>query len=44
MKALSKSIVEGQTCELIGHLVSSEQQMGRSLMIDLNAPKGKGFR
>jgi hypothetical protein len=44
MKALSKDIVEGKQCEITGHLVSNEHLMGRSLMIDLNAPKGKGFR
>lgn len=44
MKALSKDIIDGELCELTGHLVSNEHLMGRSLMIDLNAPKGKGYR
>lgn len=44
MKVLSKDIVDGKQCEITGHLVSNEHLMGRSLMIDLNAPKGKGFR
>ena len=44
MKALSKDICDGKPCEIIGHLVDNEHVMGRSLMIDLNAPKGKGFR
>lgn len=29
---------------LIGHLVKSEQHMGRSLVIDLEAPAGNNFR
>ena len=41
---MSKNIVEGKKSEITGHLVDSEAIMGRSLIIDLNAPKGKGFR
>lgn len=41
---MSKEIIEGAQCEITGHLVSNETLMGRSLMIDLNAPQGKGFR
>lgn len=44
MKKISKSIVEGEVVELCGHLLSSENNLGRSLVIDLNAPQGKGFR
>ena len=44
MKALSKDICDGKQCEITGHLSTNEHVMGRSLMIDLNAPKGKGFR
>lgn len=31
-------------CEIVGHLVKSEQLMGRSLVIDLNAPASQNFR
>lgn len=43
-KDFAKGIVEGEPCELTGHLVKSEQHMGRSLVIDLNAPAGSNFR
>lgn len=43
-KDFAKGIVEGESCVLTGHLVKSEQHMGRSLVIDLNAPAGFNFR
>ena len=44
MKKISKSIVEGESCELVGHLVESENHLGRSLVIDLDAPAHNNFR
>lgn len=44
MKELTKSIVEGESCEIVGHLVESENNLGRSLVIDLNAPANNNFR
>lgn len=44
IKKISKSIVEGESVEVVGHLIESENNLGRSLVIDLNAPLGKGFR
>lgn len=37
-------MLEGEQVELIGHLVKSEQHMGRSLVIDLEAPAPNNFR
>ena len=36
--------MEGESVEVVGHLIESENNLGRSLVIDLNAPPGKGFR
>ena len=41
---LAKQLLEGDMCEIVGHLVKSEQHMGRSLVIDLNAPASQNFR
>ena len=38
LKNLSKQIIEGQTETITGHLLESENNLGRSLVIDLNAP------
>jgi hypothetical protein len=44
LQALAKSLTEGQDVEMVAHLVKSEQHMGRSLVIDLEAPEGNRFR
>lgn len=44
LKELSKSLVEGDTCELTAHLISADNSLGRSTVIDLNSPAGKNFR
>jgi hypothetical protein len=43
-KSISKDILEGESCEITGHLVNSENNMGRSTVIDLNAPHHNNFR
>ena len=43
-KEIAQELLEGQEVELIGHLVKSEQHMGRSLVIDLEAPADSNFR
>jgi len=44
LKSIAKTILEGKQCTLIGHLVKSEQQMGRTLVIDCQAPADNRFR
>lgn len=44
IKALSKQLIEGKDTKMICHLVKSEQHMGRSLVIDLEAPLENNFR
>ena len=44
VKSIAKTIMEGKQCTLIGHLVQSEQQMGRTLVIDCQAPADNRFR
>jgi len=41
---MSKEIIEGKSVEIVGHLVESENHLGRSLIIDLKAPKTNNFR
>lgn len=38
MKSLSKQFLEGETQVITGHLINSENNLGRSLVIDLAAP------
>lgn len=44
LKKISKKIVEGDSAEITGHLVESEGTLGRSVVIDLNAPTSNNFR
>ena len=44
VKKLSKNLTDGELVEITGHLVESENNLGRSLIIDLNAPKTNNFR
>jgi hypothetical protein len=44
LKTLSKELIEGELCEITGHLINSENNMGRSTVIDLNAPIYNNFR
>lgn len=44
LKKLSKEIVIGKECEMTCYLTSSDNQLGRSSVIDLNAPHGMNFR
>jgi hypothetical protein len=44
LKKISKELIEGEVVEIIGHLVESDNNLGRSLIIDLNAPKTNNFR
>ena len=37
-------MIEGELCEITGHLIDSENNMGRSTVIDLNAPIYNNFR
>jgi hypothetical protein len=37
-------LIEGEVCEITGHLVDCENLMGRSTVIDLNAPVSNNFR
>ena len=44
LHSLSKSLIEGESCEITGHLLSVDTYLGRSVVIDLNAPKGLNYR
>lgn len=44
MKKITKSIADGESCELVGHLVESQNALGRSLVVDLKAPAFNSFR
>lgn len=44
LKKLSKDLIEGELVEITGHLIESDNNLGRSLIIDLNAPKANNFR
>jgi len=43
-RTILKEIAEGEECVITGHLVNSENHLGRSSIIDLNAPAGNNFR
>lgn len=43
-KNLAPALVEGEECEVTGYLYKSENDMGRSLIIDLNAGKQPAYR
>ena len=44
IKSLSKGLIDGENTCIIGHLVNCDQHMGRSLVIDLEAPINNRFR
>ena len=44
LKKLAKELIEGEECEIIGHLIDSDNNLGRSTIIDLNAPAKINFR
>lgn len=44
LSQISKDLIQGTETTLTAHLVKSEQHMGRSLVIDLNAPESNRFR
>ena len=44
VKKISKTITEGELAEITGHLLESENNLGRSLVVDLDAPKNNNIR
>jgi len=44
LTALAKSIIEGEPCNMICHLVKAENHLGRSTVIDLTAKTDNKFR
>lgn len=44
LSALSKSIVEGEVCTMVCHLVQTENLLGRSTVIDLGSKSDNKFR
>ena len=44
IKNLVKQFLEGETEVITGHLIESENMLGRSLVIDLNAPINNNIR
>ena len=41
---ISKDVITGQEVQMTCHFTKTENQLGRSLVMDLNAPHGKNFR
>jgi len=44
LQALAKGIVTGQECEMTCHMVEVENNLGRSLVIDLGTKSPNKFR
>jgi hypothetical protein len=44
LKKISKDLIEGESCEIVGHLIQSDNNFGRSMVIDLNAPVYNNIR
>lgn len=44
IKSLQKSVTEGENCEITGYLSNVENDLGRSLVIDLNVQGKSPFR
>ena len=44
IKKITKELLEGEECTLICHICKSEAKLGRSLVLDLNAPRNNNFR
>ena len=44
VKKISKTITEGELVEVTGHLLESENNLGRSLVVDLDASKAQNIR
>jgi len=42
--ALSKDIADGERCTIIGHLIKAENDLGRSLIVDLDFKGPNKFR
>ena len=42
LKGLSKDLIEGKNCEMTGHLISRDEFLGRSLMVDLTSSGKSG--
>ena len=41
---LAKTLIEGENCSMVCHMVEVENNLGRSLVIDLKADKDNNFR
>ncbi len=44
VKELAKQLIEGQNCKMTCHMVKVENNLGRSLVIDLNSDSDNKFR
>ena len=44
LKSFVKEIAAGEECKIVGHLLTTESKLGRSTVIDLNAPHGNNIR
>ena len=44
VKQMQKQIVEGQECVITGYLTGNESTLGRSIVVDLNAPATNNIR
>jgi len=44
LRSLSKSVTDGDECIITGYLTEIENDLGRSLVIDLNADPKNNFR
>ena len=44
IKELLKNITEGELAEITGHLIESENSLGRSVVVAVDAPEGKNIK
>ena len=44
LNEIAKGLIKGEQCEIVGHLIESDNQLGRSVIVDLNKPVSSNIR